>query len=119
MTRLKSTPPGAGGVGDLLDEFNDGPPNVAPLDPPECLHKTQRIGSIEEIDYVTIAFPIRGAAESAAKKEQDRDLQDLTNLLQPGGLDAVVSGLIFLHLLERHAERKSQRLLRQAELESS
>jgi len=117
VARLKSTSPRAGGVGDVLDEFNDGPPNVAVLDPPECLHKTQRIRRIEKIDDVATAFPIAGPAESTAEKEQDRHVEDLGNLLQPSDLDAVVSGLIFLHLLERHAERKPQRLLGQPELE--
>jgi len=108
VTRLKSTSPRAGSIGDLLDEFNDGPPNVALLDPPECLRKTQRIRRIEEIDDVASAFPIAGHAERAAEKEQDGHVQDFGNLLQPSDLNAVVSGLIFFHLLERHAERKTQ-----------
>jgi hypothetical protein len=108
VTRLKSTSPRPGSFGDLLDEFDDGPPNVALLDPPECLRETQRIRRIEEIDDVASAFPIAGRAESAAKKEQDGHVQDFGNLLQPSDLNAVVSGLIFFHLLERHAERKTQ-----------
>ena len=107
-TRLKLTYPRPGSFGDLFDEIDDGPPNVAILDPPECLRKTQRIRRIEEVDDVASAFPIAGCAESAAEKEQDRHVQDFGNLLQPSDLNAVVSGLIFFHLLERHAQRKTQ-----------
>src|SRR5262249_8242758 len=115
----KSSLAGARRVGDLLDEFDDGAPNVAPLDPPEGLGKTQRISRIKEIDDIAIALPTAGPVESAAKKEQDRHLQDLGNLLQPCGLNALVSGFKSLHLLIWQPQRETQRLLRQAELEPS
>jgi hypothetical protein len=105
-------------VGYLLEQFNNGAPNLAALYPLECLDKPQGIGGIEEIKYIAIASSIMACAVSAAKKEQDRHFQNLRNLLQPGGFDAVVSGFILLDLLGCHPESKGQRLRRQAELKS-
>src|SRR5215472_17980447 len=107
----KSGLPRLGGVGDLLDELNDGSANSAILYPPECLHQSQRICGIEKIQYVAAVITIAGRTESAAKKEQDWHHQDLGDLLQSGGFDTVGSRFVFLHLLERYAECATQRLL--------
>jgi hypothetical protein len=58
---------------------------------------------------------IRLPAEGAAKKEQDRHLQDLSDMLQAGGLDMALPGFIFPELLARHAKRGSERFFRKAE----
>jgi hypothetical protein len=45
------------------------------------------------------------AARGAFEKERDRHLEDLRELLQAAGTDAVFSVFIFLNLLERQSER--------------
>jgi hypothetical protein len=100
----------------LLDKLNDGLPNMAILYPSECLHKSQRVCGIEEINYVATTVTIVGSAESTAKKKQNWHLQYLGDLLQPAGPDAVGSRFVSLHLLECYAECMTQRLLRQTKL---
>src|SRR5215470_16279606 len=117
--RQKSALLGTSGIGNLLDEFDDGLPHMTILYAPECSDKTERVCGIEEIEHVAAAFLTVDPTHSATKEEQDRHLQDLGYLLQPGRPDAVGSLFVFLHLLECHAECEPQGLLRHAKLTPS
>ena len=50
----------------------------------------------------------------ALKKERYRDLQDMGNLLQPAGADAVGALFVFLDLLEGQSQRVAKLLLAHA-----
>ena len=94
---------------DLLDEVDDATAQLAVLDAHERLRQRQPVGGCEEVGDVGRRRCFAHAGEAgrarrargALEEEGDRDLQDVRNLLQPAGADAVRAFLVFLYLLER------------------
>src|SRR3974390_3465277 len=103
--------------GDLLHEIDDAAPKLWFVDARESLRERKPFRRGEEIRNISgRGRVLRRTARPRQvgrplEEELDRNLQDLRNLLQAAGTDAVGALLIFLDLLERKAEGIAELLL--------
>src|SRR3954463_9470705 len=103
--RLKLTMSG-GHVSQLFSHFDQELTSLARLDLVKRLDDADRTRRLNEAeDALGIAGRLaRGSPRPPAEEEGDRHFQRLGNALQPPCADAVHALLVFLHLLERHAD---------------
>src|SRR5262249_31926447 len=102
---------------DPLHKSDDASPQPWILYPHERLGERKSLGRGEELSHVTgprrlsNSLGLRWHARRAFEEERHWDLQDMRDLLQAARANAVLSVLIFLHLLEREPEPVAERLL--------
>ena len=77
----------------------------------ERAQQAQRIRGVEEAED---GAGVLGAGIGRAEEERDRHVERLADAHQPSGADAIDALLVFLHLLERHAEQVAELGLRHA-----
>jgi hypothetical protein len=95
---------------DLPDKFDDASPQPWRLYPHERLSEREPVGRGEELRHISgprrlsnsIGLPRQ--LRCAFEEERHRDLQDMGDVLQAARADAILSILIFLHLLPRQPE---------------
>src|SRR5947209_8446479 len=103
--------------GDLLDHVDDAAAKLGVGEARERARQRQSFRGGEEIGDVSrrvlFEVSIRGGpgAGRALEQERYRDLQDVADLLQPAGADAVGTLFVFLHLLERQAQSLAELFL--------
>ena len=106
----------------FFHQIDDAAPELGVLDPHESLGQGEAFGGGEEIGHIgrrwrflqPVVMPAvrRGRA---FEEERHRNLQDVGDLLQPAGADAVGAFFVFLHLLEGQTERVAELFLAHAE----
>src|SRR4029077_20561433 len=104
---------------DLLDEVDDAPPQLGIVDTHECLGERQAVGCSEKIGHVSgcrrLAHALRprhaGNNRRAIEEERHRYLENVRNLLQPAGANAVGALFVLLHLLKSQAKSIAELLL--------
>src|SRR5664280_693330 len=94
---------------NLLDQFDDAAAQLAVLDLHERLGQRETVGGGEEVRHIGrrgrfAHAGMFGQMRAAFEEKRNRHLQDVGNMLQPAGADAVGALLVFLHLLEGEAE---------------
>jgi hypothetical protein len=101
-------------AGNLLNEIDDAAPKLGLVDPHESLCQQEPFGGGEEIRHVgrrgCFLHSVSRTVQVGRALEEERywNLQNVGDLLQPARSDAVSALLVFLHLLEREAERIAQ-----------
>ena len=105
-------------VGDLLDEIDNAAAQLFVLDACERLDQRKPIRSGDEFGDIVRRRSFTHAAAAAVKmrraleEKRCRHLQDIGDLLQPAGADAVGALLVLLHLLESQTQRIAKLFLR-------
>src|SRR5262245_25076331 len=95
---------------DLPDKFDDASPQPWRLYPHERLSEREPVGRGEELRHKSgpwrpyNSLGLSRYVRCAFEEERHRDLQDMRDVLQAARADAVLSVLIFLHLLPRQPE---------------
>src|SRR5215467_14366149 len=106
---------------DLLDKLDDASPYPSILHPHERLREREPVGGSEELRHIIVprrlykCLGVRRQVWCALEEKWHRDLQDVRDVLQAARADAVLSALIFLHLLEREPEAVAEFLLTHSE----
>src|SRR3954471_10670547 len=96
---------------DALDQVHDRTLNRARWDAREGAQQAQCVRRVEKAEDCAGIFRAR---VGRAEKERHRDVECFADAHQPPGPDAVHALLVFLHLLERHAEQVAEFGLRHA-----
>jgi hypothetical protein len=101
-------------AGNLLNEIDDAAPKLGFVDSHESPCQQEPFGGGEEIRHVgrrgCFLHSVSRTVQVGRALEEERywNLQNVGDLLQPTRSDAVSTLLVFLHLLEREAERIAQ-----------
>ena len=104
--------------GDLLDQVDHTAPQLRVFDIREGLGQCEPIGAGQEFGDVVgnrglrraVLALLRGPGDTL-KKERNRNLQDLGDVLQPAGANPVGSLFVFLDLLESQPQPFAELLL--------
>ena len=104
--------------GDLLDQVDHTAPQLQVFDIREGLGQCEPIGAGQEFGDVVgnrglrraVLALLRGPGDTL-KKERNRNLQDLGDVLQPAGANPVGSLFVFLDLLESQPQPFAELLL--------
>src|SRR4029079_10709136 len=111
--------------GDLFDEIDDTPPQLAAFYTQKGLGQGQAIGSRKEVGDVGRRGRFAHAAgmprrmRRAFEEECNRHLEDVRDLLQPAGANAVSPFFVFLNLLESEPKSITQLFLTHAQHHSA
>jgi hypothetical protein len=111
---------------DLLDQRNDGAPNLRVFDSRVCPYQRDPIGRREKSTHVIRyrrptfwAFWEMKLARRSLEEKRHRHAKDVRHLMKAAGADAVGALLVFLHLLEGQSQTVGQLRLTQVEHKST